>query len=228
MKIMSNIVSRRKPKVMKFVAVVFTLALVALTLPTTTWAGDTFRFKGQSADAFFSSTDQSGCIVTDVFVFASDDASVSHDPPGPPNSFSGSGAFIGISKFDYCTYTQLVAADCFTPAPLADQDFQVIGKKLDSAELNATLECFGFDFVSNLPLDFNVDANLVWTGTGNPIRQSSNFHFRTPGFIINERSSGTFSPADVSGSVSDESTNFTPNPGFGNIMSVKSGTATID
>lgn len=96
MKIMSNIMSRRKPeerKAMKFVAIVLALILGTLTISTTAWAGDTFRFKGRSANAFFSNVDPSGCIFTDVFVFASDDASISHDPPGPPSSFSGSGAF---------------------------------------------------------------------------------------------------------------------------------------
>ena len=225
MKRMSNLISWRKPKgkkVMEFVAVVFVLVLAVFTLPITTWAGDTFRFKGKSADAFFSSTDLSGCIVTDVFVFASDDASTSHDPPGPPSSFSGSVAFISIYQYDYCTWTQMLAADCF--ASLADQDFQVIGRELDSAELNATLGCY--DYVSGSSFDVFVD--LDWTAIGDPIRQSSNFHFRTPGFIVNERFSGTFRSAEVSGSVSDGVMNFTPELGFGNIISAKSGSVVID
>lgn len=71
MKGMPNIMSRRKPedrKVMKFIAVVFALALAVLALPITTQAGSILHFRGNSADAFFQSFDSSRCIETDVFV----------------------------------------------------------------------------------------------------------------------------------------------------------------
>jgi hypothetical protein len=197
--------------------------LMVLSVPAE--AGDTFRFKGQSADAFFSSTDPSGCIVTDVGVFASDDASISHDPPGPPTSSSGSGAFIFISQYDSCNGIQLIAADCFTSVPLADADFQVIGNTLDSATLNTTLGCF--DYVSGG--SFNVSVALTWTAIGNPVRQSGNSHFRTPGFIVNSRFSGTSRSATASGTVSDGTTNFTPNPtSAASIGNAKSGQVVID
>jgi hypothetical protein len=73
----------------RFVIYVIVFGLIVLAAPA--WAGDTFRFKGQSANAFFSSTDPSECIFTDVFVFASEEAVISHDPPGPPNSFQAQG-----------------------------------------------------------------------------------------------------------------------------------------
>lgn len=225
MKRILNVMSWRKPQVMKFTAVVFTLALVILTLPTTIWAGDAFRFKGQAADAFFSSFDPSGCIQTFVFIFAVDEASISHDPPGKPNSFSGSGAFFTISKFDFCTNTQLMGVVCSNSAPLADADFQVIGKKLGSAELNATLECF--DFVSGSSFDGFVDVD--WTPIGDPVTERRHFHLVSPGLIVNERINSTSRPAELSGSVSDGITNLIADfELIGNISSVKDGSVTVD
>lgn len=119
---------------------------------------------------------------------------------------------------------QILAADCSPTAPLADQEFQVIGKNLDSAELNATLPCFDFVSMSS----FNVDVDINWTAIGEPIRESGNSHFRTPGFIVNSRFTGTSRSAEAMGSVSDGATNFTPDPFFGSIFSAKSGTVTID
>lgn len=204
------------------VAVGITFGLIVLAASVE--AGDTIRFKGESANAFFSSTDPGGCIVTDVGVFASESATVFHDPPGPPNSSSGSVGSIFISQFDFCNGVQLVGADCFA-APLPDPDFQVIGRNLESATLNTTLGCF--DFVDGG--SFNVSVALGWTGIGNPVRQSSSFHFRTPGFIVNSRSTGTFRSAEASGSVSDGITNFTPNPtSSAAIQNVRNGDVVID
>lgn len=207
------------------IATIVGIAFGLIVLAAPAEAADTFRFKGKSANAFFSSADPSGCIFTDVGVFASDDASISHDPPGPPNSFSGSGAFGFISQFDNCNSIQIVFADCFNSAPLADSDFQVIGRNLDSATLNTTLECF--DFLGGG--SFNASVALSWTGVGNPVRQSGSFHFRQPGFIVNSRFSGTSRRAEASGSVSDGITNFTPNPALdASIQNVKNGDVVID
>jgi hypothetical protein len=127
-------------------------------------AGDTVRFKGQSTNAFFSSTNPSGCIVTEVFILASEGALISHEPPGPPNPSSESAAVIAISQFDPCNGIQLVAAECSNSVPLADPDFQVIGKTLDSAMLNTTLGCLDFDGGGS----FNVSVALTWIAVGRP------------------------------------------------------------
>ena len=58
MKRMSNIIFswlQPEEKAMKFVAVVFALTLVALALPSTTWAGSIFHVSGPTVDAGFSS-----------------------------------------------------------------------------------------------------------------------------------------------------------------------------
>ena len=232
MKIKSNIMSRQKPEVrkaMKFVAVIFALTLAAaLALPSTPWAQGISRFEGTSALADFSSTDSSGCIVTDVFVNPIDAVSTGHFPQCSFGSCSNSSSFvfIGISQFDSCTSTQLLAADCPGTVPLTDQDFQVIGENLlGSATLNATVGCF--DFVSNLPFDVFVD--LDWTAIGVRTLQTFGVHIRQPGFIINFQQTGTFRSAEARGSVSDGINNFTPDPSLdANIALVKEGSVVVD
>ena len=224
--------SQRK-KVTKFVGVVFALILAALNLPTTAWSGDIIHSGFKSANAaFFNTTNPTGCncisdpttcILAGVFAFATEDKLQS--PPGPGGSSSS--AQIMIFQND-CTFAQLRAADCFPSGPLADQDFQV-SQNLDSATLNAAFECFGFDFVSELPWDFNVDVDLTWTGTGDIIRFKSNSHNSFPGCIFNEQINFTSRPAEASGTVSDETANFTPNPSANaNIDSAKIGQVSID
>ena len=199
------------------IPVVLAMALLALVLPTTAWAADVFKLKGQSADAVFSSVDASGCIFTNVFVFASDDAI--HNPPGAGNSSSV--AILYISRYDSCSGTQLLGASGF--ATLADADFQV-QNKLDAATLTATVNVF--DFVSNA--SFNVAVNLTWTATGPTSRQNSHFHFQSPGCTVNGQSNSTFRPASASGSVSDGATNFIAAPANGaELSSVKNGNLTV-
>jgi hypothetical protein len=109
------------------------LVLATFSLPTTAWAVFNFNFKGEIAVAIFSNTDSSGCLVTNVAVFASEN--VSQEPPAPGASSSGVSLF--ISQFDDCTGTPLLAADGSTL--LADPDFQVFGQ-LKAATLNTTVK----------------------------------------------------------------------------------------
>lgn len=100
----------------------------------------------------------------------------------------------------------------------------IIGIVLGSVAF-ATLGCFDFFGGSS----FDVFVDLSWLGVGNPVSQSSHFHSRSPGFIVNGRFSGTFRSAEASGSVSDGVTNFTPEPAdFAQIISAKSGSVIID
>ncbi|MGH7801168.1 MAG: hypothetical protein ACREOW_11180 [Thermodesulfobacteriota bacterium] len=233
MKKISNIMFQGKPeegKAMKFVAVVFVLALAVLTIPINAQAADTFHFRGESADAHFFSVNPPACdcnvsagngkhstpacIFTDAFVFATDNKFQS--PPGPGESSSFASFF--IFQFD-CTFTTLLVADCFSSTPLAAQDFQV-GQTLESATLNTTLECF--NFLSGTL--FNVNVDLLWMGTGDLFRGNSHSHSSIPGCTFNSRFNGTFRPAEASGTVFDGITNFTPNPSdFAGISSAKSG-----
>ena len=218
MLILSNLMSRLKleeRKGTKFEALILALILVALTISiTTAWAGDTSRFNGQSAEAFFSSVD--GCIETSAFISAED--TITSDLPGSPNSSSR--ANFSIFKFDFCNSIDLQSVSCF--APLGDQEFQVIGNKLDSAELNATLQCFDFLSMSS----FDVVVDIHWTAIDDLIKSGDHCQIEFPGFKINARRNVTVRRAEVSGSVSDETTFIIPTEG--SIMSFQGGSVVND
>ena len=190
--------------------------LAGFSQHTTASAGGMFKFRGQVADAFFTSFDPSGCIETGVAVFPGE--GVSGSPPGPGGL--GSGVEMFISVFDHCNATQLLAADGFTELP--GSEFQVF-RQLKSAVLSAEVPLF--DFVSGTP--FNVFVVLSWTGNGPLTRESGNFHFNSPGCKFHNRFRGTFRSAEVSGVVSDGVTNFTPELGGGRIGNVRNADLTI-
>lgn len=191
--------------------------LLALAPPARAAGAETlhFSFRGQTADAFFSSTQ--GCVVTDVGVFAADGRIKTG--PGGPEVASMAATF--ISQFDVCTQTQLLAADGF--AELAPGEFQ-IDAELTAATLTATIEVF--DFVSGT--SFPVDVDVSWTGFGDTFTVKDRFHQRAPGFKANFRFDGTFRDATAAGTVTDGTTNFTPEPAvFAQLGSVRQGEVVI-
>lgn len=180
-------------------------------------ATEIFKFRGDSVNAFFTNTD--GCIETSVFVAATE--GVSQNPPRPGSPVSQVALF--ISQFDFCTGTLLVSAESFSSVPEAD--FQV-SKKLEQATLNTTVTVT--NFASDPPASFDVFIDLTWTGTGILSRQSNKSHFKNPGCIIHNRFHGTSRTAEASGSVSDGTMNYTPQPSVeAFIVSAKSGTVII-
>ena len=196
--------------------IVLAIALASFSMPGSAKAGYIFRAKGPSADAYFSTIDGSGCVFTDIYVFASDNTNQS--PPGRAGKSSSVNMF--ISQYDTCTDTQLFAADGF--ASLAPSEFQV-NKKLTSASLRATVTMF--DYVSGTPFDVFVD--LDWTGNGPLSRQNGHSNYQSPGCSFKSRFNGTSRSAEVSGSVSDGTTNFTPEPFGGSIWSFKNSEMSI-
>ncbi len=187
------------------------LSLVAFTFASTAprahaASGTTFvsRFHGLSAQADFDNLSPDGCIDTFVFV------------DGFQNTFNKqtiSGADVFIGQFDSCTNTQLLGASGFTDNP----NFQ-IDKKLLSASLSATISVT--DFVSGST--FNVAVSVAWTSTSAIGHEIQTFHFHTKGFTENGHFNADFRDANASGTVSDETTNFTPSPSvFAQTMSAK-------
>jgi hypothetical protein len=183
---------------------ILALALAAFGQHSSASAGGVFKSRGKGASAIFSSVDGSGCVVTDVFVNPNE--GYFQSPPG--RGSTSSGVYLAISRYDFCTATQLLSADGFTE--LADEDFQVFGN-LMSAALNATVNVF--DYVSMTSFDVYID--LVWTGSGGLNRQSTHTHFSSPGCKGNLRYSGSFRGAIATGTVSDGWTNYTPEPSLG-------------
>src|SRR5687768_18375891 len=114
---------------MKVVAV-FALVVAMFSPSGSVAAADVYKFKGNSASAYFSSTDPSGCIVTGgtVFVFET----ISHSPHGPGSSETD--VLIDFFKYDQCTDTSLMSASNSAPAEIIE--FDVAGN-LDSVSLLA-------------------------------------------------------------------------------------------
>ena len=193
------------------------IALAVLVLPTIVWAGDIFKFRGETADAFFFSVD-SGGIETFVSVFASE--GVSQSPPGRPGTSSE--VFVSIFQFD--PNAQVALLDAFGFATLDDSAFSTSGN-LESASLTTTVEVF--DFVSGT--SFPVSIALDWDGTGDLELGNSHSNFGSPGCRFISRFQGSFRSAEATGSVSDGATDFTQgNPSeFASISSVKQGSLTI-
>jgi hypothetical protein len=198
---------------------VFVLLLATFGQHTTASAdgAQVFYAKGPSAFAQFST--DSGCIHTAVFVFAADRRI--RAAPGPTTSESF--ASVTILQSNSCENELLLNASGST-FPLSNEEFQ-ISPQLDSATLNTTITLF--DTVSETT--FQVDVNMTWVGTGPLTRENSNDHFRESGCIINTRLAGKSRPAEASGTVSDGTTNFTPEPSvFARLSSLMFGRVAIN
>jgi hypothetical protein len=175
--------------------------------------GGNFRFKGLGASAYLSSSDASGCIYTDVSIFANEQMIL--NTPGVHNAFSGVSLY--ISQYDYCTGTQLLAADGYTS--LAGPDLAV-SKKLESAVLNATVNMY--DYVSGN--SFDIWVNLNWTGVSSMGHRSNQSQYKFERCHQKYQDSSAFRFAQVSGSISDGITEFADGPAvYADIFSSKGG-----
>ena len=176
-----------------------------------------FNFRGESVSALFTSTD--GCIETTVFVAATEGVSQTAPAPGSPVTEVA----LFILQYDLCTDTRLVSAEALTSVPEAD--FQV-SKKLEQATLDTTVTVT--DFAADPPASFDVFIDLTWTATGPLSRQGDNVNFNDHGCNIHNRFHGTSRTAEASGSVSNGTINYTPQPSAqAFIVSANSGTMII-
>jgi len=186
---------------------VLALLVASFGQPTTVSAGDVRKTEWQGVEAFFSNTDPSGCIVTQVGVFARDD--MRHEPPEPGTTESL--LALSIYQVNDCTGEQLLFAEGYTW--LDEGDLQ-ISKKLQSATLNATVNLEDLGATPN----FDVDVDLTWTANEPAARSSSHSHLDQRGCKIISHWRGMSRFADVSGTVSVGTTNFTPETGSGSIF----------
>ncbi|HEX2284756.1 MAG TPA: hypothetical protein VHI10_08030 [Mycobacterium sp.] len=191
-----------------------TIAAVVLTIGSGAAAAQAaspsnhITFKDQTASAFFESS--SDCLATYAYVFAAD---------GRINAGNGtrdveSGAYVSVSRYDYCT-AAFMYADGFTS--LSADAFQ-INKSV--ATLDTTVE-----------LNDNVGGRLVisldisWSGHGDITRQTSHQVFRSPNFKQVYHFVGSSQTASAVGSVTtSDTTNFAPGPAqYASMGSSKSG-----
>ena len=195
------------------------LALAALGQYTTakTGGGGAFKFQGLSTDTFFSSTDPTGCMNTDVSLFASEQ--IIRNQPGQGTASSGLTLF--IHQYNICTNQQLLAGSGFVP--LSDTALQISGN-LDSAVLNATANVI--DEVSGSP--FDVSLALAWRGTSSLGHQTAQLQYSFGGCKTKSHSDGAFRYAEAAGSVTINQVNLTPAPSVSStLFSGKSGTVEI-
>jgi hypothetical protein len=172
--------------------------------------------KDLGSDAYFQSTDPSGCIVTDIRVFATQHYFQS--PPGP--GISEPFVSLDIFQNDVCTGVRLFQASGGTTANI---DLQV-NRHLNRATLSAIVPVF--EGVSQTFLELDVD--LAWTAVGPRTNQNHHEHFKSPGCHMMFRSSGVFRSAEASGSISDGATNYAPEAALvANIFSTKSGNVIV-
>ena len=172
------------------------------------------NFRGPTVDAFFASTDPSGCIGTDVLLSASGNLQ--------GHSTAGSEATVIVDRFDTCNGTELLTA--FGSVELGEGDL-VETRRLTSAALTTNVEVL--DLVSGTPLTLAID--LHWSGSGDLLTGTSHSHERVGPFIFNSRFSGSFREAEASGSVSDGTTNLTPEPSlFADISFANAGQVTVE
>lgn len=181
-------------------------ALVAISAlaPVAARANDnvtTLHIKGPLVNAIFSSTDPSGCIQTDMFVTANNQA---------VRSVEGSGtgyAAVNLYQYDNCTQTPLLSAvGEQTPLPAGEL---VVSYQLDRATLSGTI--LVADDVSGSSFPASID--LTWVGTG-PVYRNRSFSNELLGGrcrVINHWK-GTGRDAVASGSVLVGGTNYMPAP----------------
>ena len=197
---------------------VFALMLATFSQHTDSAATNVYKFKGKSIHAYFSNVDLSGCVVTTAFVFASEQLAQYVAGAGIPST----GVELYVSKYNQCTEETLISAENIVPVPQADLN---ISGSLRKAVLKTTVNVY--DAEKNV--SFEVFVDLSWTGTDTIVRQNTTIQYDFPDCRTNDHSNSTFHFAQASGTVSDGTTNFSPDPStFGTISLERSGEISIN
>lgn len=182
------------------------VVLMSFARPGPVEARSTSRssYKDQTAEATFSSIDSSGCIVTQVWVFATKNRSFISSG----SKVVQSDASITIFQFNQCVEPNVVLLDASGgPALLGKKDFK-ISDGLSRASLNKTISVY--DFVRNGTLDITVALN--WNSVGPLSVQSNRTVFKSPSCTTMTTDRSAERPSTAWGIVSDGITNYTPEP----------------
>jgi hypothetical protein len=173
--------------------------LAALILPRVAHAQrvEVFKAKDHLADAQFTSLDFTGCIQTDVVVFAG--SSRIKDTGSPPDVEPM--VNVTYSVFDICNLVLLRSGFGSTNVVNFQMDSGLVAAHA-SATVPATDDQNG--------TTINLYVNLDWSGVGDILNLRVKEFVDTPPFSVKMRAKGSFRDATVSGSVSDGTTNFTP------------------
>lgn len=180
---------------------VLMLLLVSVSQPIAALAAEPiqYQYSGTGADAYFSNVD--GCIDTETFVQGLDYQY--KKPASEPQSY----VYLTVSQWNSCSGESLMYVEGF--AWVSESDFQV-SEKQETARLTTTVS--GFEEVSGSNVELHVD--LTWTVDGAVTRTKTHNHYEFPGCHINEKFTQLTRPGSASGSVSDGTMNFTPEPSW--------------
>jgi hypothetical protein len=182
-----------KERTMKFILKllgVFVLLLATFS-PQISAVADANRFQGHSADAYFFTTDASGCIQTSVIIETGEDLLLN----------------LQLFRYDICQQQTLLEAFA-SQQPLTRSELNYHGN-LDAATLNTTVTVF--DYVTNSTLDVSID--ITWTGTGEIHKTRFHSHGSpSPGCHSNLLIQEAYRSASAVGTVTAGTTNFTPEP----------------
>jgi hypothetical protein len=219
--------ARRPPRKSSVLSVFLIPALLSLSLPPPLRAAEAqtesqkaerirFSFRGRFAEAFFSSLDESGCVVTSVGIFA---VSGRTKEAGRPER--GSTASITVTKLNTCNGLELMSAEGTFGFGNGDLGESLhIDHQLRTATLVAPFQVV--DSLSGSFIDLNVSVS--WAATSEPFRVKEQFHIKEHGLKVKSKFDGTFRRASAAAVVWDGSTNLTPRATtFGDLSSVKQG-----
>ena len=171
----------------------------ALILPRIAHAQrvEVFNAKDRLADAQFTSLDSTGCIRTDVAVFAGS------------SKFKDTGSPLDVEPMVNVTYAvgdvcnQVLLRSGFGSTNVTN--FQM-DSGLVAAHASATVPATDDQNGTTIYLYVNLD----WSGFGDILTLRVKDFVDTPPFSVKMRAKGSYRGATVSGSVSDGTTNFTP------------------
>ena len=171
-----------------------------------------YRYKGEAATAYYSYTND-GCIYTDLYVFAGETTSKS----GPGAPVKGKVADFSLNQYDFCNDAWLSGA--YGYVDLTSANFS-IDNKLNNAHLQSNVAMYDW----NTGNSFDLAVDLTWTGIGDLTRNKSSYQYESGGCKVKSRFSGSYRMADVSGIISDGTTNYAANPAYyADLQSVKGG-----
>jgi hypothetical protein len=174
----------------------------ALILPKVAHAQrvEVFKLKDLLADAQFTSLDSTGCIQTDVVVFA---GSAKIKDTGSPLDVEPM-VNVTYSVFNLCNLV-LLRSGFGSTSGLVVPNFQM-DSGLVAAHASATVPVS--DDQNGTTIYLYVD--LDWSGFGDILKLRLKEFVDTPPFSVKMRAKGNYRQATVSGSVTDGTTNFTP------------------
>jgi hypothetical protein len=201
---------------MLLLAVFGTAGIVGVSSAKPTHANYTSitHFSGGYANAYFSSDD--GCISNSVYVDAGEHAGATQTSMGGPS------VNLWVSSWNHCTWTTSFSGSAYQVR--LSSDALQLSRQVTSASLNTTIPVMNYFTWQQVPLTIK----LTWTNTSAPVKSSQTFRYQSEDFMSSGRYSGTYAPAQASGTVSDGTTNYTPAPTTSaQIAYVRSGQVTI-